>query len=108
MLDKDGSGVFEITFEDKGWQVGETYTLIEFGSTDFDADDFAFTNGDGFGGAFTLTDDSLLLTLYAVPEPSTRGLMIVGLLLSGAAARRGLRHPRNPRQRADAGKRGRC
>ncbi len=90
-LSKGDPGTFNFAFEDSGWQVGETYTLIEFESTDFELENFAFTNGDGFDGYFELNGNRLEFTLDAVPEPSTWGLMIAGLLLSGLAARKNLR-----------------
>ncbi len=87
-LSKGDLGIFNFTFENSDWQIGQTYTLIEFGSTNFDLEDFGFTNGGGFDGYFELTDNSLNFTLNVIPEPSTWGLLITGLLLSSVVARR--------------------
>lgn len=80
-LTAEGSGNHQFTFLDDGWQIGQTYKLIEFASTNFDVGDFGFTNGGGFDGVFHLDGDSLDFTLLAIPEPSTGILAVLALLL---------------------------
>jgi hypothetical protein len=86
---KDGQGSWAFDFIDNGWQVGTTYDLIAFGSTNFNAADFTYTNPGPFSGRFLITDGSRLqFTLTAVPEPST-WLMLTVAAVGFAAA-----HPR--------------
>ncbi len=81
-LTKGGSGSYLFEFADAGWQVGQTYTLIVFNETTFlNAEDFAFTNGGGFAGSFSLKETTVEFTLTsAVPEPSTYAIGVCGLL----------------------------
>ncbi len=88
-----GPGLFAFTFQDAGWQVGQTYTLLTFGHSEFTGSGFSFTNGSGFDGTFTLHGHDLQFTLVAVPEPGT---LILGL----AAVASALVH-RARRRRAD-------
>lgn len=69
-------------FDFVGGLGGETYTLVDFGSSDFSVDDFAVASG--IGGSFTLNGNSL--QFIAVPEPATP-LLLLGLA-AGLAARR--------------------
>lgn len=75
-----GTGGFAIDFVDAGWEVGQTYTLIQFASTTMAGDELTYTNGDRFAGYFTMDGDSLAFTLTAVPEPSTYAIGIAALL----------------------------
>lgn len=86
---KAGSGLFEFTFVNAGFVVGQTYDLVEFaGGTDFTVGDFAFTNGDGFDGNFVLASDKLQFELTAIPEPGTIALLALGLGCAVLAIRR--------------------
>lgn len=60
--------------------VGQTYTLIGFGSSTFSVAAFGFTNTGGFAGNFALNADNLNFTLTAIPEPSTLALLAFNLL----------------------------
>lgn len=92
-LTAGGPGSFQFTFQDAGWQVGQTYKLIEFGSTNFTVDNFGFSNGNGFDGTFSLDGDSLDFTLTAVPEPGTWTFLLTGLLAIGVVLYRKARLP---------------
>ena len=83
-----GSGDFLFTFEDLGWEAGQTYTLIEFGNTNFTVDDFGFTNTGGFDGSFLLDESSLKFTVATIPEPGTTAPLLLGLMLLAARRRR--------------------
>lgn len=72
-----GQHVFDFT--DAGWQEGQTYTLIEFGSTNFDESDFSYSNGGPFAGDFILEGNSLKFHLTSIPEPSAYALGGLGL-----------------------------
>jgi len=86
---KDGQGSWAFDFVDNGWQVGTTYDLLTFGSTNFNAADFSYTNPGPFSGQFLIADGSRLqFTLTAVPEPST------WLMLTVAGFGFGAIHPR--------------
>jgi autotransporter-associated beta strand protein len=78
----DGSGIFAFTFDDAGWEIGETYTLIRFdGITTFDAGDLSFTNGGNFAGNFAIEGNTVQFTL-AIPEPGSSLLILTALLTS--------------------------
>lgn len=73
-----GAGNFDFTFVDAGWQIGQTYTLLNFDtSTGFTVDDFGFTNLGGFDGNFALDLNSLSFTLTAIPEPGVMHLVLI-------------------------------
>lgn len=61
-----------------------TYTLVTFGSTNFDIDDFSAINGGG--GFFAFEGNSL--TFAAIPEPSSYAALFGALALAGVALRR--------------------
>lgn len=69
-LDGLGSS-YPISFMNSGWNVGTTYTLISYSSTNIQIDDFYFTNSGGFDGYFSYGGNNLNFTLTAIPEPST-------------------------------------
>ncbi|HMO12864.1 MAG TPA: PEP-CTERM sorting domain-containing protein [Pirellulaceae bacterium] len=80
---KSGLGPWNFTFVDNDWQVGQTYDLVNFGSTNFADTDFGYTNGGGFIGTFAFNGNQLQFTLSAIPEPSSAGLvMVLGLGLA--------------------------
>jgi T5SS/PEP-CTERM-associated repeat protein/autotransporter-associated beta strand protein len=79
-LTKGVNGEHVFNFVNAGWQVGETYTLIEFGSTNFAAGDFSFSNTGGFDGDFVLNGNNLQFQLTAIPEVSSCGLAGIALL----------------------------
>lgn len=81
---KSGTGPFEFTFLDGGWVIGQTYTLVEFSSTTFSVEDFAFTNS--LDGYFGLSSNALTFTV--VPEPSTAILLAAGLSIAALVHRR--------------------
>ena len=64
-------------FIDAGWVEGDTYTLINFLSTDIAIGDFAFNNGGGFAGNFAYDGNSLQFTITTVPEPRVTLLLAV-------------------------------
>ncbi len=86
MLDKNTGSVFSFDFQGTGL-FNTTYTLITFGSTDFLASDFSYTNlGSGLTGTFAVNAGSLQFT--TVPEPSVVVLSGLGLALVLWRARR--------------------
>ena len=87
-LTKSGTGTFAFNFADAGWTEGRTYTLIDFGSTNFSASDFGYLNGGGFNGTFAFDGSTLTFQLVAIPEPSTCALGIIALLVCTVFLRR--------------------
>lgn len=84
---KGAGSVFLFDFAGSTFNPSISYTLMSFGSTDFDIGDFAALNGDNaFGFAF----DGNTLTYAAIPEPSTAALLVA----FGALAVVGLRRRR--------------
>lgn len=73
-LTKGSNGEHVFNFVNSGWQVGQTYTLIEFGSTNFAEEDFSFSNTGGFDGDFQMDGNSLKFQLTAIPELSSCSL----------------------------------
>lgn len=74
------AGVFDFDFRGFNASAMGTYTLIEFGSTNFTATDFSATNityDSGLSGQFVVTGDSLQFAV--IPEPGT--LALVGIAL---------------------------
>jgi hypothetical protein len=79
MLDKNTGNIFSFDFQGTG-TIGNTYTLITFGSTDFLVGDFSYTGlASGLTGSFVQNANSLQFVTSAVPEPSTIGLGLAGL-----------------------------
>jgi hypothetical protein len=87
---KAGSGTHAFTFIDNGWQSGQTYDLVTFNSTNFNLNDFSYTNGDGFVGTFGYGGggSTLQLTVSAVPEPSAFVLIPSAMVALGINRRR--------------------
>ncbi|MBX3419457.1 MAG: PEP-CTERM sorting domain-containing protein [Pirellulaceae bacterium] len=86
---KSGVGNFDFTFVDNGWVAGQTYDLITFASTDFDLDDFGYTNGGGFMGTFAFSGgNTLQFTVNAIPEPSSLVLILTMVATMVAGRRR--------------------
>lgn len=79
---------YAFTFVDEGWEVGETYTLITFVSSDIAIGDFTFTNGGGFAGEFAYNGGALEFTLTAVPEPGAGALIAFAATALGLLRRR--------------------
>jgi len=74
------------TFNFSGGLVGQTYTLVNFGSTTFtDTSKFSST---GATGTFALDANNLTFTAAAVPEPRVVALLAVGLGVVLFSARR--------------------
>lgn len=76
-LTKSGLGDFLFTFQDLGWAVGQTYSLIKFNGTEFSEGDFGYTNSGGFAGTFLLNADSLDFTITAIPESGVSVLCLL-------------------------------
>jgi len=76
---KGASGVWSFNFNNTGL-LGETYTLVTFGSTDFEVANFSYSNlGGGYTGEFGLTSNTLTFTV--IPEPAAVLLGGLGTLL---------------------------
>jgi T5SS/PEP-CTERM-associated repeat protein len=86
-LTKGGAGTFVFDFQNAGWVEGRTYTLINFGSTNFSVGDFSFSGADGFDGTFAVNGNSLTFHVASVPEPSVWSLALLGLLVAVVLSR---------------------
>lgn len=65
-----------------------TYTLIEYGSTDFKNGDIVFSQIDGINIDYNFGDTALTVTLSKVPEPATIAAIFGACALAMAAFRR--------------------
>lgn len=65
-----------------------TYTLIEYGSTDFKKGDIVFSQIDGINIDYDFGDTALTVTLSKVPEPATIAAIFGACALAMAAFRR--------------------
>ena len=65
-----------------------TYTLIEYGSTDFKKGDIVFSQIDGINIDYDFGDTALTVTLSKVPEPATIAAIFGALALAMVAFRR--------------------
>ncbi len=65
-----------------------TYTLIEYGSTDFKKGDIVFSQIDGINIDYNFGDTALTVTLSKVPEPATIAAILGACALAMAAFRR--------------------
>ena len=65
-----------------------TYTLIEYGSTDFKNGDIVFSQIDGINIDYNFGDTALTVTLSKVPEPATIAAILGACALAMAAFRR--------------------
>lgn len=65
-----------------------TYTLIEYGSTDFKKGDIVFSQIDGINIDYDFGDTALTVTLSKVPEPATIAAILGACALAMAAFRR--------------------
>lgn len=65
-----------------------TYTLIEYGSTNFENDDIVFSQIDGINIDYNFGDTALTVTLSKVPEPATIAAIFGACALAMAAFRR--------------------
>ena len=65
-----------------------TYTLIEYGSTDFKIGDIVFSQIDGINIDYNFGDTALTVTLSKVPEPATIAAILGACALAMAAFRR--------------------
>lgn len=85
---KGTGSVFMFDFLNTQGKVGETYTLVQFGSTTFaSASEFSYTSlGGGNSGYFTLNAGNLQFTV--IPEPATVGVLgLTALALLGRRRR---------------------
>jgi autotransporter-associated beta strand protein len=79
VFDKGTGSVFSFDFLGTGGN-GFTYTLVNFGSTDFVVSDFGYTNlSSGLTGSFVQNANSLQFVTSVIPEPSTVLLAGLGL-----------------------------
>ena len=65
-----------------------TYTLIEYGSTNFENGDIVFSQIDGINIEYNFGDKALTVTLSKVPEPATIAAIFGACALAMAAFRR--------------------
>ena len=65
-----------------------TYTLIEYGSTNFENGDIVFSQIDGINIDYNFGDTALTVTLSKVPEPATIAAIFGACALAMAAFRR--------------------
>lgn len=65
-----------------------TYTLIEYGSTNFENGDIVFSQIDGINIDYNFGDKALTVTLSKVPEPATIAAIFGACALAMAAFRR--------------------
>ena len=73
-LIKGSGSTFRFDFLGSNGKVGETYTLLSFGTTTFtDVNDFSYENLGTNTGTFALQNNALTFTL--VPEPTTIALL---------------------------------
>lgn len=76
---KGAAGIWAFNFNGTGL-LGETYTLVTFGSSNFDVADFSYSNlGGGYTGEFALSGSDLTFTV--IPEPAAALLGGIGTLL---------------------------
>ncbi|MGA2052276.1 MAG: PEP-CTERM sorting domain-containing protein [Opitutales bacterium] len=92
-LDEGTGSLFEFNFGGTGNDLGEptVYTLITYGSTDFTASNFSYTDlGPGLTGTFVVNPTSLQFDVTStVPEPAVYGVVLGGVaLLAGMRRRR--------------------
>jgi fibronectin-binding autotransporter adhesin len=80
---KGAAGTWVFDFNGSGL-LNQTYTLVTFGSTDFNFSNFSYINlGSNYTGNFGMSGSALSFTV--VPEPSTA---LIGLLLATGLLRR--------------------
>ncbi len=73
-LIKGSGSTFKFDFLGSNGKVGETYTLLSFGTTTFtDVNDFSYENLGSNTGTFALENNALTFTV--VPEPTTIALL---------------------------------
>ena len=79
VFDKGTGSVFSFDFLGTGGD-GFTYTLVNFGSTDFSVGDLSYTNlASGLSGSFVQNANTLQFVTNVIPEPSTVLLAGMGL-----------------------------
>jgi len=93
-LEEGASGQYAFNFLGGG-EAGQTYDLVNFGSTDFsNASAFTATNlGSGLSANFELSGSELQVQIQTVPEPSSWAALTLGagLLVGLRRFRRGVR-----------------
>lgn len=75
----DLAGGANFTFDFAGGSVGQTYTLVFFGTAGSGLTSGSQFTANGLEGNFTLDTNSLSFTVTAVPEPGTVALVVMGL-----------------------------
>jgi fibronectin-binding autotransporter adhesin len=71
-----------------GLQSGQTYELVSFGGSNFEATDFTYTSANaGLQGQFVMQGGSLQFEVSAVPEPGAVWMLMAGLLGVGTIVR---------------------
>lgn len=75
-LTNNAAGAHAFRIIDSGIQIGQAYSLINFGTTNFSASDFSLTNSGPIAGNFAIVGNRVEFTASAVPEPSTYALML--------------------------------
>jgi len=64
-----------------GFAIGNTYTLVTFGSTDLTASDLTFSGlPPGFTGAFTVTPNSVVFEVFGPPVIATQPQSVTALM----------------------------
>ena len=84
------AGAFSFLFTTlDGLQAGQSFDVIDFGSTTLSAADFTFASSNAaLDGSFSIVGNSLMFNVTAVPEPSPQLLLLAGLGALGWLARR--------------------
>jgi rhamnogalacturonan endolyase len=85
-LTKGGPGSYNFAFTTgSGLAIGNTYTLVNFGSTNFAATDFSFSGlPAGLTGAFTVTPGSVVFRIFGPPVIATQPESVT-VLMGGTA-----------------------
>ncbi|CAN5683274.1 hypothetical protein BH09VER1_BH09VER1_03280 [soil metagenome] len=76
-------GQYLFNFLDEGTELGATYNLISFQSSQIALGDFGVANTDGFAGNFSYNGNTLEFTVTALPVPEPGTLSFLSAALGG-------------------------